>query len=719
MPLYFLRPRKYWLMLALAVTHSALWAQAETKTTASLETIKIFAHPDTNWLDFQPRSITGLKYAAQLQEIPQAVSVVDAELMLAQGSISLVDSLRYVPGVIGQYGDTDVRADWLMIRGFIPYKYLDGMRLPYGMGYGDSRIDAYFLERIEVLKGATSVLYGANTPTGLLNMSSKLPQARPYQEITLGTGTNNLQQARFDLGSTQEHDKLLWRVVGEGQKDGSQIDHVKEKRFTLAPSVRLQASDALNITVNGLWRHVNAPGGGSGTPWLPAEGTVLPNPNGKLATERFLGEPDYDRFKGKTQHLGYHVNYEPSQNWAFQHRLRYAQTDNQIWSVNQNFLGFYPDKRTVGRTIGQMHEKTSAWTSDNTLSGKLQTGRLHHHILLGLDWRKEKTRFDRWRGGQVADLDLYQPVYGKPYIRPVVMSRAELNTEQLGLYAQDQLRYSELLATLGLRYDKLDIRNPTDPKRLSTSTLTGRVALAWEARSGITPYISYSQGFEPVTGLDRNGRLFDPTRSEQYEVGVRYIPTNYNMMLSANIFESTQKNRLTPDPDRSLSNYCGYSCQVQYGKAKIKGLELEAQAELNSDLNVTASYSYTDARISASSNPLEIGTHLPDVPRHQAALWLDYSFKKQLNGLTLYGGVRYLSARPWLGLPNQQIPSYTLFDAGLRYKLEHLSTSLKGASLAVHAKNLGNKRYVSSCYGATVCYMGNQRNVVATLTYQW
>lgn len=704
------------LQLGLLAIGANCHAQAGTETT-SLEEITVFAPPEAEWLNFQPATGSGLKLAAPLNRTPQAISIIDSNLMRAQGSVTLVDSLRYTPGVIGQYGDTDVRADWLLIRGYAPYKYLDDMRLPYGMGYGDSRIDSYFLERIEVPKGVSSSLYGAGPGTGQINMYSKLPVKNQRNEAAMVLGNHRLAQAQWDLGGANGDKTLLWRLVGEGQKDGSQIDYIRERRLTLAPSITLQPRSDLSITVNALYRSNHAPNGGAGTPWLPPEGTVLPNPHGRIETSRFLGEPGYDNFRGDTRHVGYAIKYDFNPQWALRHRLRYANTDNRFQSVNQDFMGFKPDMRTVGRSISRMAEDTTAWTSDTQLSGKFSTGVLQHHVSMGLDWRREETQFDRWRGGKVADLDVFNPEYGKPFVEPTRKSSTELRSRQTGLYAQDQIQYGPLLATLGARYDQLESVSGSDKQR--DHAVSGRAALSWLFDSGVTPYISYAKGFEPVTGVDRNGGLFKPTRNEQFEIGAHYTPEQNNARLSASVFQIRQKNRLTVDTNQIESPYCGLLCQVQQGEVSLKGVELEAFAELTERLNATASYSYTHAEVTRSNNPQEIGAKVANVPRQQAALWLSYAMKQYAPGLTLYGGARYVGERQWEDRPGEMLPAVTLFDMGLRYELGNLSSELSGMTFSLNVKNVGNKRHVMGCYGSTVCYYGNERSVSARLAYQW
>ncbi|PAT37809.1 hypothetical protein CK625_06000 [Vandammella animalimorsus] len=699
-------------------------AQAAPSSSAApeLPTVEVFAAPQGDWLDFQDINASGLKQAAPLLETPQAVSTVNSALMQAQGSHSLLESLRYTPGFLAQYGDGDVRADWVMIRGHIPYKYLDGMRLPYGLGYGDSRIDAWLLERVEVLKGPSSVLYGANVPTGLLAMYSKLPDARQRRQIALDAGSHGLRQARLDVGGQWGDGRWLWRLAGLGSRDGNQMEHVRERRWALVPSLTLRPDGPggrTRFTLHAMLRHADAPGGGAGPAWLPPEGTVWPNPHGRIPLGRFLGEPDYDHFSGRTRHLGYVLHTRLSERWALRHRLRHARTDNHMRSVNQDFGGIHADLRHVGRSVGQTREDTRALTSDTQLSGRFDWGPVRHQLLLGWDTRRERSDFERLSGGRAAPLDLFQPIYGQPWQLPTRRYATQPTASQSGVYLQDQMHMGQWVATLGLRHDRLRLGQSGAPSSHYRAT-TGRLGLNWLMGNGWAPYLAYAQGFEPVAGQDRHGRLFQPSRSQQWELGLRYQPEDRNLTVSASLFALRQHKALTRDPDPAESPICDRACQVQQGRSSTRGLELEARAQLGKQMHLNASYAYTHARITHSHIPGEAGSAVPDVPRHQAALWLDWRIAQgPLAGLTLYGGARHTGQRAWHGRPGQHIPAHTLLDAGLDYDLGQAHAALAGYHFALSVKNLANRAHVASCYGPTVCYWSQGRSAQASLRYQW
>ena len=210
------------------------------------------------------RSATGTKTDTPLIETPQAINVVTRDQMEAQGSTTLTESLRYTPGVIAQYGNNDVRHDWLTVRGFTPGRYLDGMRLPFGArGYSQPRIEPFGLERVEVLKGPASLLYGQGNPGGTVNMVKKRPTEEEVREIELQTGSFDRMQAAIDLGGkANDEGTLLYRMVALGRKSDTQFDYVEEEKVYVAPSLTWLASDNTKVTFFGEYQEIDAPGGG-------------------------------------------------------------------------------------------------------------------------------------------------------------------------------------------------------------------------------------------------------------------------------------------------------------------------------------------------------------------------------------------------------------------------------------------------------------------------
>ncbi|MFN3461378.1 MAG: TonB-dependent siderophore receptor [Oceanibaculum sp.] len=671
------------------------------------------------------RSATGTKTDTPLIETPQAINVVTRDQMEAQGSTTLTESLRYTPGVVAQYGNNDVRHDWLTVRGFTPGRYLDGMRLPFGArGYSQPRIEPFGLERVEVLKGPASLLYGQGNPGGTVNMVKKRPTEEEVREIELQTGSFDRMQAAIDLGGkANDEGTLLYRMVALGRKSDTQFDYVEEEKVYVAPSLTWLASDNTKVTFFGEYQEIDAPGGG-GAPALPAVGTLYPGSQGTLPRETFVGEPGYDHFKNRQWFVGYELDHRIDDTWSLRQNLRYGDVDTDSQRV-QAYCATSPcDPSALGRYAWAFPERARMLTVDNQAVAEFRTGSVAHKALVGFDYSYEDSTFEESQLTFLsAPFDAYNPTYGAAVSRLGTGMRIDQERRQIGLYLQDQMKIDRLTLVLGGRYDMADTDTRT---RTATSdagsaqddrAFTGRVGAVYNFDNGLAPYASYSTSFQPASGSDRSGSAFDPTEGEQFEVGIKFQPAGSRSFITLAAYQLTQQNVLTPDPADTRFN-------TQTGEVRVRGLELEGKAQLTGGLSLIASYAYTDSEITkANANASGVsteGNRLAFVPKHQAAAWLDYEMSSgPLNGLGFGAGARYIGQTYGDNANNYDVPGYTLIDAGIRYDLGKLGTSLEGVTVALDASNLFDKDYVATCLSATGCYMGVGRTVYATLKYRW
>lgn len=326
--------------------------------------------------------------------------------------------------------------------------------------------------------------------------------------------------------------------------------------------------------------------------------------------------------------------------------------------------------------------------------------------------------------GSASALDMGNPQYGNADVA-INYPYAVLNRmEQTGLYAQDQMEWDKWVLTLGGRYDYAT----TSTLTRSTNALaenhdqqfTWRGGINYLFDNGISPYFSYSESFEPTSGSTKDGKPFDPSRGKQYEAGVKYVPNDKPVVLTAAIYQLTKDKNLTSDPNDPTGLY-----SVQAGEIRSRGIELEAKAALNENINLTAAYSYTDAEY--TEDTIFKGKRPAEVPRNQASLWTDYTFYDTvLSGLTFGAGVRYTGSTvsyykndTSTGKKNDSfnVGSYTVADAMVKYDLARFG--LPGSSVAVNVNNLFDRDYVSSCYSEYACYWGAERQVVATATFRF
>lgn len=675
------------------------------------------------------RSATGTKTDTPLVNVPQTVNVVTADQIKAQGADSVTEALTYTPGVVAQYSDNDVRHDWLTIRGFRPDRYLDGLRLPFGArGYSQPRIEPFGLERIEVLKGPASVLYGQATPGGLVNMVSKRPRNEEIREVELQYGTDNHRQAAFDFGgAVDELGDLTYRLVAVGRLADTQFDFVDEEKIYVAPSIGWNITDRTRLEIFGEYQQIESDGGG-GAPALPVNGVLYTDAYPALSRSTFVGEPGYDHFRNDQSFAGYRFEHELAPDWTVRQNLRYGVVDVDTQRV-QAFCSSLAtcDPSALLRYAWAFPERSELLTVDTNVVGDFDLGITEHTLLLGFDHAREDSSFEESQLQYIlTPFDAYNPEFGATQIsRPPAGMLIDQTSEQTGLYAQDQIGIGNFDLSFGGRYDWAS--STTDTWRSPATTtraeqddeaFTGRLGAVYHFANGISPYIGYSTSFEPESGTDRFGTPFDPTEGEQLEGGVKYEPTAFRGTFTAALFELTQQNVLTPDPINT-------SFSEQTGEVRIRGLELEAKAEITEELTLVASYAYTDSEIT-KDNPdalgrTDEGNQLAFVPEHQASLWLDYALPAgtALDGLSLGGGVRHTGDFYGDNANTYDVPGYTLVDFAVRYDFGARHPEFEGLGAAVNLRNAFDETYVANCIGLTGCYWGTGREITATLSYKW
>jgi iron complex outermembrane receptor protein len=605
-------------------------------------------------------------------------------------------------------------ADTLYSRGFAIDEYWDGMRLLVG-NFAVPQIDAYSLDRVEVLKGPSSVLYGQTSPGGLANLVSKRPTEQPYHEVELTGGSYDHIQGGFDLSGPLDKDgDVLYRITGLGRDTGTQVNHTEEERFFISPALTWKPDDNTSITfLANLQR--DPEGGYSG--FLPADGTVFKNAQGKRFSQSFFdGSTDFNTFKRTQGSAAYLFEHRFNGDWTIRQDLRYVHTN--VYYENAFSFGYTDPAETDLVLFGRRsRERLDAITTDNELEGRFSTGPIDHTLLLGLDYQHSLWR-QHIGGDFVGTLNVADPDNNQDIDVPPYDTLTYQQQDQLGGYIQDQLSWDNWRLLLSGREDWA--RSRVTDKIADTTTrqndfkFTGHAGLVYMFGNGLAPYASYSTGFQPNAGTDANGSAFNPTTSRQEEIGLKYQPKGMQSFVAVSAYNLVQQNVLTSDPDNP-----GFS--IQTGEVRTRGIELEGKANLAEGLNITAAYSFMDNVVTkASADDGTKGKSPVFTPKHAASLWLDYAFGEgPVDGLELGGGLRFVGQTYGDAQNTFKVPSYTVFDASVSYDFGALSEKLEGAKLSLTATNLADKRYVAGCVNSLFCTYGEGRNVLATLSYRW
>lgn len=659
------------------------------------------------------RSAAGTKTDTPIVEAPRSISVVTREQMEDRAVQNLDDALRYSPGVVASSYGSDNRADWLRVRGFEPTQFLDGLPLPKG-SYANPKIETWDLERIALLRGPSSSVYGQTPPGGMLDMVSRRPDAESSHEVQAQIGSNNRKQISFDsTGKIDDEGQFLYRIDGVVRDSGSPIDHVDDKRYNIAPSLTWNVDPDTHLTLLTQFTHDDT--GVSGQ-FLPLQGTKLPSAAGDISHHKDLGEPDADYYDRTYYALGYAFDHRFNDVWQFRQNLRYTKSDLAFHTTYPSYVAdaVSPDG-TLKRIYDKVNEDISQIALDNNFQADFQTGPFSHTVLLGADLQHSNTNY-HWVEGDAPDSNVINPIYGQPYpgTTPYTLYNYNQKTTQTGLYAQDQIALDKWRLTLGGREDWVHtgttFYNNNDATHTERdSKFSGNAGLSYVFDSGITPYISYTESFQPTSGAAVNATdSLKPTEGRQYEAGVKYQPPGTKALLTAAVFDLRQKNVSVTQANIT----------TQIGEVKVRGLELEATSDVTHNLKLVGSYTYTDTETLKGDTD---GNRLKLIPRNAASGWADYTWHRGLfDGFGMGAGVRYVGDT-YGNVPNTangHVGSYTVYDAAVHYDLGRLSNSLAGASVAVNANNLFNKDYLSTCDG-TWCYYGDQRNVLASINYKW
>ena len=655
------------------------------------------------------QSAAGTKTDTPIIETPQSISVVTQQQLDDQKPRGISEALNYTSGAFTALVGASNRYDYVALRGFsdssVDNTLLDGLRLMSDQGsYSSFQVDPYFLQRIDVLKGPGSILYGRASPGGVVALTSKKPLFQPYHEVELTVGNRNRLEGAFDIsGPIDQNGVMAFRVTGLARGMDTQFEHVREQRFAIAPSLAINFTPDTHLLLQAYLQHDPEGGYHSG---VPAEGSLFPR-NGRYISRYFFdGDPTVEKYRRTERMVGYQFEHAFNDQLTVRQNFRYVFGDTRLRQI----YGFgWASADELTRYYSGAKEATHAYTVDNQLEGKFATGAMKHTMLFGLDYQKRHVD-GFWESGSADPINAFNPVYGSPGVTGVTASPIDRWLEQTGLYLQDQIAIDRWRFTLGVREDHAKASNlygTGTPSEWSGSKFTKRAGVVYLFDNGIAPYFSYSDGFNPSLRADQRGNLLQPATAKQFEAGVRYQPKGSSTLLAASVFNLDQENVATKP--------VGQIYYVPSGKIRTRGVELEARTQVTDTVSVLANYTFTNMKFIESAEGF-VGNTPYQVPRHMASAWVDWRF---MPGYTAGMGLRYVGTSWGDNANSFKVPPYTLVDLMLRIDLARWDPSLKGAKLQLSAKNLFNKNYVASCLSNSYCYWGDARNVMATIYYQW
>lgn len=650
------------------------------------------------------RSASATRTDTSIHETPQSISVVAKDAVEDLGATRLQDALDYAGGVgrANNFGGQGLTT--FTVRGFTTGEfYRNGF--PINRGYPNMP-DANTIERLEVLRGPATMLYGRGDPGGTFNVVSKQPL--PERTVTLGSQLNDQGMKRGTLdasGPLDEDGRLAYRlnVVGEG--GDTFRDHVDTERYGVTPVLSWQVSDATRLIFEGDFMRNNAP--------LDRGVTRYAKQIGSASRDSFFGEKDVGKLHNDNNMAQLRFEHLLNDDWTLGGGVQWLDGSLKGNAVEAN--GIAADGRTLGRNFNY---RKLEWTDRDVqlnLTGHFDTAGLQHTLLTGIEYEDYdyQSIIQRSSGAVGAyPIDLFDPVYGQP--RPALTRTPTHDKENLKTYAafvQDQVALTDKLKVLaGARFERFEHDYETyvpggKSWQASDNAVTPRIGVSYDLTETLALYADTARSFKPNTGASRLGGGFAPEKGKSYEMGIKWEALDQQLSVDAAIYQIEKRNVLTADPVDSTFS-------VAAGEVRSRGLDVNVAGNLTPEWRVIGGYAYVDAEVT-KDNVLRSGTRLLNIPKNSFSLLNMYEFQDgMLKGLGLGGGLKYVDERAGqTANTGFSMGSYTVVDLLGFYKVNDK------VRLNLDLKNLFDRDYEEGAFGNVYAYPGAPRTLQVGIAY--
>jgi iron complex outermembrane receptor protein len=744
-------------------------AEGETKTldfilketTYELQQVEITGRRETGYKN--TTSFIGSKTATPLKDVPQAVSYVTKELMQDQAAARVGDVVKNFSGVNQFTANNDIA-----IRGFRIFAG-NGTMLVNGLRANASfwkQPPANYLERVEVIKGPVSALFGNASPGGTINRVTKKPLDQPKKSISFITGSFNTFRALADVtGPMNESKTLLYRLNIAYENSQSFRDLQFEKNIVVAPSISFLPNEKTRLNFDLVYNKSNSRVD-RGQSAFENDLYSTPISLSLNAVNDHLNEEQYNI----TTSLTHNFTSNTSFNIAY---IRTSYTEDLFEHRSNNTYArdkfakpvpFLIERQVFDRDSRELNDNLSAYFTHN-----MNTGILEHKIVAGYDYAQTKlpvgaaqltalgyikkdgtaAPYSRKDSANFVTINYTTKYEGrdttltilKPNVAVYDLAKNEHNMEDAskyqyapafndattpklnylhGAYIQDQITFGRLQALVGLRYEWfIDKRGyaTSAEKAVTQTALLPRLGLVYTITKNINAYALYTQGYNPQTAAAQSsptsGGPFDPLESKMVEAGFKSDWFNKRLSVTTSVYQIEQINALYPAPPPAPNYIVPSDSVIQIGKEESKGFEFEVVGQIADNWNVVLNYAYNDAKLldAGGTDKNFLGQQKPNAPRHMGNFWTKYSFKNRaLRGLGIGVGGNFVTKR-FLSLNQAQtVPGYELLNAALYYKIDKFQ-------IQFNLNNVLDKTYWVGGYDYVRLFPGAPRNWLATVAY--
>ncbi|MEO1349769.1 MAG: TonB-dependent siderophore receptor [Cyanobacteria bacterium J06635_15] len=638
-----------------------------------------------------PNASTATRTDTSILDTPASIQVIPQQVLEDQQVIRLEDALSNLSGVTfaGTFAGLDVDFN---IRGFDDAPiFRDGFRQ---FGFGNDGIpELANLERIEVLRGPASILYGEVQPGGVINLVTKQPLAEPFYRAQLQAGNRGLISPSIDIsGPLTSDSRLRYRLNALYRNEESFRDFDQDiERVFAAPILSWQISDRTDLTLQLEYSDYEGPF----EVGLPAfeDGIV------DVPFSRISGELD-DFVEIESLNIGYNLEHRFSDTWRLRNAFRFTRRD--ILDVGAIPIFFDESTDVLSRGLSRQVRDPQDFGLQTNVVGEFSTGSIDHTFLFGVDLNRSEER-DTAQFSDFADfqpLNIFDPVYGTfdgvdletlPIFRDEALER-----DRLGIYLQDQINiFDNLILLAGIRYDTVEQTTISFPDAFDPTTSEikqnddawiPRVGIVYQPIPNVSLYGSYSQSFTPSFATTSSGEPLEPERGEGFELGIKTELLDGNLLATLAYFDITKQNVATSDPIDPFAS-------VATGEQRSRGIELDVTGEILPGWNILASYAYIDAEVT-DDNDIPVGNRLINAPEHSASLWTTYEIQQgDLEGLGFGIGFNFVGERAGDLANSFEVDDYFLTNAGIFYRRDNWR-------FALNARNIFDVDYIKATRNA-------------------
>jgi len=648
------------------------------------------------------RQVTATRISTPLEDVPRSVSVVTSEVMADLGEERIDRALDFAGGVTRGNDFGGMNISGYNVRGFTTsVMYRNG----FSSGKGtNSQPDASTIERVEVLKGPSSGLFGRADPGGIVNLVTKRPQREKFARISASAGSWDRYRSTLDTNTPlSASGSVLGRFNMALEDNGSFRDHIETQRYVFAPSVSWQLTPMTLLVIDGQYvRNDNVFDRG-----IPA----IDGKFGQVPIRNFYGEPSSGKIKNKNQSLQASLEHVLAEQWKlrvagqFYHgHLQGAATEpsEPLAATPTIVRRFYRVRDFEWQDLHQHAEVHGLFT----LFG------WEHQVLIGAEYEYYRSDmvYPATGSSNAYGVDIFDPSkdHGKPPPAYTSLSDSIAREESYALNFQDQIYFTQsLIGSVGVRYESVETSSHNrvngSRSRYDRDSTVPRAGVLYKFTPQVSAFANASRSFKP-NGTDSNGNVYDPETGVGYELGTKVSLFQGRLGATLGLFHITKENVKTPHPDPLVVD------SITVGEQRSRGFDLQITGKLTDELRLIAAYAYIDAEVTKDTRANYRGNQLAGVPEHSASLFAVYALPR---GFEVGSAYTTIGARKANVTSAFELPGYQIVDLFARWRVNDRF------NLTLNLNNLLDKEHYTRGWGTWAGVPGDPRNFKLTANYKF